>query len=577
MTSHTLRSRNWFGRTDLDGFVHRSWLKAEGFSDVVFDGRPVIGIANSWSELTNCNAHLRQAAEAVKRGVWSAGGFPLEFPTISLGEVLMKPTTMMFRNLMSMDVEECIRAYPLDALVLLSGCDKTTPAMLMGAASADVPAVMVTGGPMLSGKWRDRELGSGTDGWRLWAEKRAGQISDEEFCEAESCMSRSAGHCMVMGTASTMASMAEALGMALPGNAAIPAADSRRMAMAEMAGRRAVEMATAGGPKPSQILTAPAFDNAIRTLMAIGGSTNAVIHLLALAGRVGVPLRLARFDELSRTTPFLLNLRPSGKYLMEDFFYAGGLPVVLKELLPLLHGAAPTVNGHTLADNVRDARCWNADVIRTLAMPIASEGGLAMLSGNLCPGGAVIKVSAASPHLLTHRGRAVVFEDHADLHQRIDDPNLAIDETSVLVLKHVGPKGAPGMPEWGAAPVPARFLKKGVKDMVRISDARMSGTSYGTVVLHVAPESAAGGPLVLVRDGDEIELDVPKRTLTLRVSDEELARRRAAWTPRPAHFARGYGRLFLEHVLQANEGCDFDFLRGRTPVRAEDTAGPSHA
>jgi L-arabonate dehydrase len=577
MTPHSLRSRNWFGRSDLDGFVHRSWLKAEGFSDVVFDGRPVIGIANSWSELTNCNAHLRQAAEAVKRGVWSAGGFPLEFPTISLGEVLMKPTTMMFRNLMSMDVEECIRAYPLDAVVLLSGCDKTTPAMLMGAASADVPAVMVTGGPMLSGKWRDQELGSGTDGWRLWAEKRAGQITDEEFCEAESCMSRSAGHCMVMGTASTMASMAEALGMALPGNAAIPAADSRRMAMAEMAGRRGVEMAIAGGPKPSQILTAPAFDNAIRALMAIGGSTNAVIHLLGLAGRVGVPLGLSRFDELSRTTPFLLNLRPSGKYLMEDFFYAGGLPVVLKELLPLLHGQAPTVNGHTLADNVRDARCWNSDVIRSVAMPIASEGGLAMLSGNLCPGGAVIKVSAASPHLLAHRGRAVVFEDHEDLHRRIDDPALAIDETSVLVLKHVGPKGAPGMPEWGAAPVPARLLKKGVKDMVRISDARMSGTSYGTVVLHVAPESAAGGPLALVREGDEIELDVPKRTLTLRVGADELARRRAAWTPRPAHFERGYGRLFLEHVLQANEGCDFDFLRGRTPVRAEDTAGPSHA
>jgi dihydroxy-acid dehydratase len=382
---------------------------------------------------------------------------------------------------------------------------------------------------------------------------------------------------MVMGTASTMASMAEALGMALPGNAAIPAADSRRMAMAEMAGRRAVEMAIAGGPKPSEILTAPAFDNAIRTLMAIGGSTNAVIHLMALAGRVGEPLGLARFDELSRTTPFLLNLRPSGKYLMEDFFYAGGLPVVLKELLPLLHGQAPNVNGHTLADNVREARCWNADVIRSLAMPIASEGGLAMLSGNLCPGGAVIKVSAASPHLLTHRGRAVVFEDHVDLHQRIDDPTLAIDETSVLVLKHVGPKGAPGMPEWGAAPVPARLLKKGIKDMVRISDARMSGTSYGTVVLHVAPESAAGGPLALVREGDEIELDVPKRTLTLRVNDDELGRRRSAWTPRPPHFARGYGRLFLDHVLQANEGCDFDFLRGRTPVRLEDTAGPSHA
>jgi L-arabonate dehydrase len=576
MTTQPLRSRNWFGRQDLDGFVHRSWLKSEGFSDVVFDGRPVIGIANSWSELTNCNAHLRQVAEAVKRGVWSAGGFPLEFPTISLGEVLMKPTTMMFRNLMSMDVEECIRAYPLDAVVLLSGCDKTTPAMLMGAASADVPAVMVTGGPMLSGKWRAEELGSGTDGWRLWAEKRAGRITDEEFCEAESCMSRSAGHCMVMGTASTMASMVEALGMTLPGNAAIPAPDSRRLAMAEMAGRRAVEMATAGGPKPSAILTTDAFDNAIRALMAIGGSTNAVIHLLALAGRVGVPLSLARFDELSRTTPFLLNLRPSGKYLMEDFFYAGSLPVVLRELLPLLHDAAPTVNGRALCDNVRDVRCWNEDVIRPLGMPLAPEGGLAILTGNLCPGGAVIKVSAASPQLLTHRGRAVVFEDHADLHQRIDDPALTIDETSVLVLKQVGPRGAPGMPEWGAAPVPARLLKGGVKDMVRISDARMSGTSYGTVVLHVAPESALGGPLALVRDGDEIELDVPRRTLSLRVDEAELARRKAAWTPRTPHFTRGYGRLFLEHVLQANEGCDFDFLRGRTPVRLEDTAGPSH-
>src|SRR5499426_409736 len=380
MTAHQLRSRNWFGRNDLDGFVHRSWLKAEGFSDAVFDGRPVVGIANSWSELTNCNAHLRQVAEAVKRGVWSAGGFPLEFPTISLGEVLMKPTTMLFRNLMAMDVEECIRAYPLDAVVLLSGCDKTTPAMLMGAASADVPAIMVTGGPMLRGMWRNQELGSGTDARKLWTQRRAGEVTDEEMAEVESCLSRSTGHCMVMGTASTMAAMAEALGMALPGNAAIPAPDARRLALSESSGRRAVEMAQAGGPKPSQILTAPAFDNAIRTLMAIGGSTNAVIHLLALAGRVGVPLSPARFDELSRTTPFLLNLRPSGKYLMEDFFYAGGLPVVLKELLPLLHGQAPTVNGHTLADNVHDARCWNPDVIRSLAMPIAAEGGLAMLS-----------------------------------------------------------------------------------------------------------------------------------------------------------------------------------------------------
>ncbi|MBI4636341.1 MAG: dihydroxy-acid dehydratase [Candidatus Rokubacteria bacterium] len=576
MTAHQLRSRNWFGRTDLDGFVHRSWLKTEGFSDLVFDGRPVIGIANSWSELTNCNAHLRQVADAVKRGVWSAGGFPLEFPTISLGEVLMKPTTMLFRNLMAMDVEECVRAYPLDAVVLLSGCDKTTPAMLMGAASADIPAIMVTGGPMLRGKWRTEELGSGTDAWRLWAERRAGRLSDEELCEAESCMSRSSGHCMVMGTASTMASMAEALGMTLPGNAAIPAPDSRRLAQAELAGRRAVEMALAGGPKPSEILTAQALDNAIRADMAIGGSTNAIIHLVAIAGRVGVPLPLSRFDELSRTTPFLVNLRPSGKYLMEDFFYAGGLPAVMKELLPLLHGDALTVNGRTMAQNVRDARCDNEDVIRPLGLPLAPEGGTVILSGNLCPDGAVLKQSAASPHLLVHRGRAVVFEDHADLHRRIDDPSLAIDETAILVLKHVGPKGAPGMPEWGAAPIPARLLKQGVKDMVRISDARMSGTSYGTVVLHVAPESAIGGPLALVRDGDEIELDVPRRSLTLRVADEELARRRAAWRPRPPHFTRGYGRLFLDHVLQANEGCDFDYLRGRTPVRAEDTAGPSH-
>jgi dihydroxy-acid dehydratase len=380
-----------------------------------------------------------------------------------------------------------------------------------------------------------------------------------------------------MGTASTMASMAEALGMTLPGNAAIPAPDSRRYALAELAGRRAVEMARDGGPKPSQILTPEAFDNAIRADMAIGGSTNAIIHLVAIAGRTGYALPLPRFDELSRTTPLLANVRPSGKHLMEDFFYAGGLPVVLKELLPLLHGHALTVNGRSLADNVRGAVCYDPDVIRPLAMPLATEGGTVILTGNLCPGGAVLKQSAASAHLLTHRGRAVVFEDHADIHRRIDDPAVTIDETSVLVLKNVGPRGAPGMPEWGAAPIPARLLKQGVKDMVRISDARMSGTSYGTVVLHVAPESAVGGPLALVRDGDEIELDVPRRTLKLLVSDEELVRRRAAWTPRAPHYARGYGRLFLDHVLQANEGCDFDFLRGKTPVRAEDTAGPSHS
>ncbi len=576
MGAPTLRSRNWFGRQDLDGFVHRSWIKAEGFSDLMFDGRPVIGIANSWSELTNCNAHLRQVAEAVKRGVLSAGGFPMEFPTISLGEVLMKPTTMLFRNLMAMDVEECLRAYPLDGVVLLSGCDKTTPAMLMGAASADIPAIMVTGGPMLRGKWRTEELGSGTDAWRLWAMRRAGQLSDEEWCEAESCMSRSAGHCMVMGTASTMASMVEALGMTLPGNAAIPAPDSRRMALAEMTGRRIMEMVQED-LKPSKILTAQAFDNAIRADMAIGGSTNAIIHLVAIAGRVGVPLPLSRFDELSRTTPFLVNVRPSGKHLMEDFFYAGGLPVVMKELLPLLHRDALTVTGQSVEANVRDTKNYDEDVIRPLAMPISSEGGTVILTGNLCPSGAVLKQSAASPHLMSHRGKAVVFEDHADLHARIDDPNLPVDETSVLVLKRVGPKGAPGMPEWGAAPIPQKLLKKGVKDMVRISDARMSGTSYGTVVLHVSPEAEAGGPLALVQNGDEIELDVANRRLTLRVADDELARRRAAWTPRPPHFTRGYGKLFLDHVLQAHEGVDFDFLKGKTPVRSEDTAGPSHS
>jgi len=562
----TLRSRNWFGPRTLDGLMNRAYLRAEGFSDLVFDGRPVVGIANSWSELNNCNAHLRQVAEAVKRGVWSAGGFPLEFPTISLGEILMKPTTMLFRNLMAMDVEECIRAYPLDAVVLLAGCDKTTPAMLMGAASADVPAIMVTGGPMLRGTWRTEQLGSGTDARRLWAEHRAERLSDEELCEVEACLSRSAGHCMVMGTASTMASMAEALGMTLPGNAAIPGPDSRRLALAELSGRRAVELALAGGPRPSEVLTAQAFDNAIRTDMAIGGSTNAIVHLLALAGRAGVDLTLRRFDELSKTTPLLVNVKPSGKHLMEDFFHAGGLPVVLRELLPLLHGEAPTVTGRSLADNVRDARCWNEDVIRPLGIPLAPEGGTVILFGNLCPDGAVLKQSAASPALLTHLGRAVVFEHQADIARRIDDPALAIDETSVLVLKHAGPKGAPGMPEWGAAPIPARLLKRGVTDMVRISDARMSGTSYGTVVLHMAPESAVGGPLALVRDGDQIELDVPARRLTLRVDDAELARRRAAWTPPPPHYTSGYGRLFLDHVLQADTGCDFDFLRGRRPV-----------
>ena len=568
-----LRSRNWFGPKTLDGLMNRGYLKAEGFSDLVFDGRPVIGIANSWSELNNCNAHLRQLAEAVKRGVWSAGGFPLEFPVMSLGEILMRPTTMLFRNLMAMEVEEQIRAYPLDAVVLLSGCDKTTPAMLMGAASADVPAIMVTGGPMLRGMWRDREIGSGTDARKIWAERRADNISDEEIAEVESCLSRSAGHCMVMGTASTMAAMAETLGITLPGNAAIPASDSRRLVLSEMSGRRAVEMALERGPRPLELFTAAAFDNAIRADMAIGGSTNAIVHLIAIAGRTGVPLPLSRFDELSRSTPLLVNVRPSGKYLMEDFYYAGGLPAVLRELLPLLHADARTVNGKTLGENVADAPCHNPDVIRPLSLPLASEGGTVVLFGNLCPGGAVLKQSAASAHLLTHRGRAVVFDDYEEIAQRIDDPSIPLEETSVLVLKNAGPKGGPGMPEWGAAPIPARLLKAGVKDMVRISDARMSGTSYGTVILHVAPESAIGGPLALVENGDLIELDVPNRRLTLHVSDEELARRRAAWTPRPPAATSGYTRMFLDHVLQADEGVDFDFLRGARPVVDADTAG----
>ena len=579
MADVPLRSHNWFGRKDLDGFAHRSWVKAEGFSEAMFDGRPVIGIANSWSELTSCNAHLRQVAEAVKRGVLSAGGFPLEFPTISLGEVLMKPTTMLFRNLMAMDVEECIRAYPLDGVVLLSGCDKTTPAMLMGAASADVPAIVVTGGPMLRGIRGQEELGSGTDTWRLWAERRAGRLSEEEFCEYEACMSRSAGHCMVMGTASTMAAMAEALGMALPGNAAIPAADARRMALAERAGRRIIEMAREG-LKPSRILTAAAFDNAIRADMAIGGSTNAIIHLVAIAGRAGVPLPLARFDELSRTTPLLVNVKPSGKYLMEDFFYAGGLPAVLRELLPLLHRRRPhRQRPDHRRQRRRRRRTGTRDVIRSARRcRMAPEGGTVILTRQSLPrrrgAEAVGSVRASRSPIAAARwsSRTTPTCTRASTTRRCPWTRPRCSCSSAW-----GPRGRPGMPEWGAAPIPTRLLQKGVKDMVRISDARMSGTSYGTVVLHVSPEAAVGGPLALVRDGDEIELDVPNRRLTLRVPDEELARRRAAWTPRPPHFERGYGRLFLDHVLQAHQGVDFDFLVGKTPVRFEDSAGPSHA
>jgi len=558
--SAPLRSRQWFGSDNLQNMSNRAYLRAEGLSSQVFDGRPVIGVCNSWSEMTTCNAHLRQVADAVKRGVWAAGGFPLEFPTISLGEVLMKPTTMLYRNLMAMDVEECIRAYPMDAVVLLCGCDKTTPAQLMGAASADVPALMVTGGPMLRGMYRGEALGSGTDARKFWAEKRAGRLSEEEWCEFESCISRSAGHCMVMGTASTMTSIVEALGMTLPGCANIPAADARRLAVAEESGRRAVAMAREG-LRPSQVLTREAFENAIRVNMAIGGSTNAIIHLVAIAGRVGLKLPLELFDEISRATPFLANIRPSGEYLMEDMFYAGGLPAVMKELEPLLHLNALTVTGKGVGENIAGAQCFNRDVIRTLQAPLQPEGGTVVLRGNLAPHGAVLKQTAASPQLLKHKGRAVVFESYDDLGARIDDPQLDVDENSVLVMKSGGPKGAPGMPEWGDLPIPKKLLEAGVRDMVRLSDARMSGTAYGTVALHVSPESAVGGPLAIVRNGDMVELDVPGRRLELLVPDAEIGQRLAGWQPPAPHYMRGYGRMFLEHILQAHEGCDFDYLR----------------
>jgi dihydroxy-acid dehydratase len=557
-----LRSRAWFGAGGRAGMIYRSWLQAEGFTPEVFDGRPVIGIANSWSELTPCNVHLRGVAEAVKRGVWQAGGFPLEFPTMSLGEPLMRPTAMLFRNLMAMEVEELLRANPLDAVVLLSGCDKTTPAMLMAAASVDLPAIMVTGGPMLNGKFRGMDVGSGTHVWRFEQEYAAGRMTQDDLYAAETGMARSCGHCMTMGTASTMACLAEALGMQLPGSAAWPGADSRRIRTAQQAGQRIVELATSD-LRPSRILTRQAFENAIVVNAAIGGSTNAVIHLLAIAGRLGVPLSLDDFDILARRVPTLVNLMPSGRYLMEDFCYAGGLPAVMRELGDLLHTAHVGVTGRTLADTVAAAECWNPDVIRPVADPLQPPGsGTAVLRGNLCPDGAVIKQSAASPHLLRHRGQALVFDSIEDYHRAAADPDLAADESTILVVRGAGPKGYPGMPEVGNFVLPTRLLERGVTDMVRISDARMSGTGFGTVVLHVAPEAAAGGPLGLVRTGDWISLDVPARTLTLDVGDDELARRRAAWSPPQAAFSRGYARLYVEHVQQADRGADLDFLVG---------------
>ncbi len=557
------RSTAWFGKQDRDGFGHRSWMRNQGLPGDVFDGRPVIGICNTWSELTPCNAHFRQIADRVKRGVWEAGGLPLEFPVTSLGETNIRPTAMLFRNLVSMDVEESIRANPIDGVVLLCGCDKTTPSLVMGAASCDVPALVVSGGPMLNGKYRGQDIGSGTAVLRFSEKVKAGTMTQEDFMDAEACMSRSAGHCMTMGTASTMACMVEALGLALPHNAAIPAVDSRRLVLAHVAGRRIVEMVR-DDLRIARILTRQAFENAIRVNGAVGGSTNAVIHLLAIAGRVGLKVTLDDWDHLGREVPTLVDLMPSGRFLMEDFYYAGGLPAVIRALgeRNLIHRDALTVNGKTIWENCQTAPNWNPEVIRSLDKPLLAHGGIAVLRGNLAPDGAVLKPSAASPHLMRHLGRAVVFENIEHYKERIDDPDLDVDENCVLVLKNCGPKGYPGMAEVGNMSLPAKVLKRGITDMVRISDARMSGTAYGTVVLHVCPEAAVGGNLALVRDGDLIELDVEARRLHLDVSQQELERRRTEWRPRENPIKGGYVQLYVQHVLQANMGADLDFLTG---------------
>jgi dehydratase ilvD1 len=558
-----LRSSKSYGPRDKDGFIHRSWMKSQGFPPDVFDGRPVIGICNTWSELTPCNAGLRDIAEHVKRGVWEAGGLPLEFPAMSLGETQMRPTAMLFRNLLAMEVEESIRGNPIDAVVLLGGCDKTTPGQLMGAASVDLPTMVVSSGPMLNGKFRGRDIGSGTDVWKFSEAVRADKMSLDDFMAAESGMSRTPGTCMTMGSASTMACLMEAMGIALPFNASAPAVDARRRRIAQETGRLIVGMAR-DDVRLSTVLTRAAFENAIRVLAAIGGSTNAVLHLLAIAGRLDVPLELADFDRLSADVPLIVDLQPSGRYLMEDLHYAGGLPAVLKELAPRLHLDAKTVWGETLGASFAAAECYNREVIRTLAAPVNPVSGIWVLKGNLCPQGALMKPSAASQALFRHRGRAVVFESIEDLRARIDDPALVVDANSVLVLKGCGPKGYPGMPEVGNMPLPRKLLEQGIQDMLRISDARMSGTAFGTVVLHVAPESDAGGPLALVKDGDEILFDGPDRRLELLVAPEELAARAANWRQRqlPPKYSRGYYRLYVEHVLQADRGCDLDFLTG---------------
>ena len=555
-----MRSSEWFARREELAFQNRSALRAMGLNPDDFVGKPVIGIANSWSDLNNCNANLRDLAEAVKRGVLLEGGLPLEFPTISLGEEFMKPSAMLYRNLMAMDVEETLRANPIDGVVLLCNCDKTTPAQLMAAASADLPAIQLNGGPRAISHFHGEPIGSGTDLWRYSDERRAGRLSDADWRDLEACYGCGVGACNTMGTASTMTSLSEALGMMLPGTACIPATDARRMQAATATGRRIVQMVHED-LRPSKILTSAAFDNAIRALLALGGSTNSVVHLIAMAGRRNIRLPLSRFDELARTTPFLVNLMPSGQHLMDRFHAAGGLSAVLAEIRDLLNLDCLTVTGKTLGENIARARSFDRDVIRAREQPLSEGGSLAVLTGNLAPRGAVIKVSAASPKLMKHRGRAVVFRDYEDLLARVNDPTLPIDADSVLVLQNAGPEGVPGFPEWGSIPIPTKLLQAGVTDVVRISDSRMSGTAFGTVVLHVAPEAAAGGLIGLVQDGDEIELDVEARRLQLLVDDAELSRRRAAWQPRPSKHLRGYPRLYIDHVLQADEGCDFDFLR----------------
>jgi L-arabonate dehydrase len=557
-----LRSQNWFGKTGKDGFIYRAWMKNQGIPDDMFDGRPVIGICNTWSELTPCNAHFRDLAESVKKGVYEAGGYPVEFPVMSLGETLIKPTAMLYRNLASMDVEESIRANPIDGVVLLCGCDKTTPSLVMGACSVDIPTLVISGGPMLKGHWRGKDIGT-SDVWRFDEAFKLGEINQQQFLEAEGCMARTQGHCAVMGTASTMATMVEALGLSLPNNAAIPAADVRRKVISQMSGRRIVEMVKEDLTL-SKILTREAFENAIMVNAAIGGSTNFVIHLLAIAGRIGVDLNIEDFDKFSQNIPLLANLQPSGKHFMEDLYYAGGLPAVIKEMKNVLHNNALTVNGKGIGANSESAEVFDRNIVGTMEVPFKENSGIAVVRGNLAPNGAVIKPSAATPALMTHRGKAVVFETIEDYHARIEDPDLDIDENSIMVLKNVGPKGYPGMAEVGNMGIPKKLLEKGVHDLVRISDGRMSGTGFGTVVLHVSPEAADGGNLALVQNGDYISLDVPNRSLNLEVSEKELLERRKNWQAIDMNITRGYVSMYIKHVEQAHLGADMDFLKGKS-------------